>query len=114
MTNWEIPQADVLSAVSVTSTPTETATIDHQRVVDTHALQVALSGFSGTGAVFVIVQGSLDGTNWYNLISFQYESGWSAFGLFTETGPARYTRVYAFATTDTSATVTASVVSGLA
>ena len=117
MTDWEVPQADALNAVSVTNTGTTTSTLDHHKIVDEHAFAITVSGFSGGGALFVFYQGSLDGTEWYTISYVEYESsgvvGGSLFG--TSTTPARFTQITAY-TTDgsTSATVTASAVSGSA
>ena len=111
MTDWEIPQA-VFTAESVTNTTVTSSTFDHLRVVDAHALGVFITDFSGDSVLNVLLQGSLNGADWYNLASNDWGS--DATALLTGDAPAHYTRVIA-GTDDsgTSATITVTVVSGL-
>jgi hypothetical protein len=115
MTQWEIPQVDALSAVSITSTETLSTVVDHCRLVDTHAMVYVISDYvSDDSAAYVFYQGSLDGSNWYNLVSATFTSNAGPALLVTSSLiPARYTRVVTLAADGaTSATATATVVSG--
>lgn len=112
MTVWEVPQA-AFTAQAVTSETTYSSELDHLRVVDAHAVEVVVSAFStsDSGVVNVLMQGSLDGTNWYDLASDEWSG--VAVQLLTGTSPARYTRVIAGTTdSDTTATITVTIVSG--
>jgi hypothetical protein len=111
MTSWEIPQA-AFTAESVTNSTTTSSVFDHLRVVDTHDMEVEVSAFSGDSVVNVLMQGSLDGSNWYELVSGDWDS--TATVLLSGNGSARYTRVIAGTNDgDTTATITVTVVSGL-
>src|ERR1700733_12552850 len=111
MTSWEIPQA-AFTAESVTNATSTSSAFDHLRVVDEHAMEVFVTAFSGDSVVNVLMQGSLDGSNWYNLASNEY--GGDAVAVLTGTAPARYTPVIA-APNDlgTGATLAATIVSGV-
>lgn len=110
MTRWEIPQA-AFTAQAVTNTTVDSSVFDHLRVVNDHAMAVTVTAFSGDSVVNVILQGSLDGSDWYELTGNDYSG--TRTELLTALNPARYTRVIA-GTNDvaTTATVTVTVVSG--
>jgi hypothetical protein len=136
-TEWAIPQ-QLLTDASLPAgpapnpptvpdpspgTPVTSGTQDWERVMSQHALQLTTADFAGFGSINVVLMGSLDGTNWYTILTANPndltggDPPTATDGTFmvVATGmPARYVQIvataYSFSSSVASGTVVAAIV----
>ena len=108
---YRIP-VTLLNSVSVSAgSPVTSSAFDLGEVHENYAIQVNVSGFSGSGTIAVDLYGSLDGVNYYPGALINIPGGTTAAGVFIEVSstpvPARYLQAYTTVFSGTpSATVT--------
>lgn len=78
-------------------------TLDFEQIRDEFAVQVTVSNFGGGGGFAAYnLNGSLDGTNWYNVTGSGSITSTGTFMTVVTTTPARYVQASAYASSSVS------------